>query len=165
MRAMTAVRCEERRRRHGSGSTAKATRPRQHSTSFRQRGPQVRHSSMRPGWGSVKHRMERPQGVHPARTLAEALWFPVTLFLGLLFCLAPALHAPQPHNAKVVVAHSAPDSAGETLLQRQHPGGFVITAVAGRQEARRAVLDRDAVAGYVPGRTHGVLYVAKANGM
>lgn len=113
----------------------------------------------------MRHRIKLSQEAHPARTLAEALWFPTMLFLGLLFCLAPALHAPQPHNAKVVVAHSAPDSGGEALLQRQHPGGFVITAVAGRQEARRAVLDRDAVAGYVPGRTHSVLYVAKANGM
>ncbi|MFJ3305176.1 carboxypeptidase regulatory-like domain-containing protein [Streptomyces sp. NPDC086549] len=98
-----------------------------------------------------------------SRTLAEALWFPVALFLGFLFCFAPALHAPQPHHAKVVVAGRVPEGKVETALRRQYPGGFDVTSVAHARAARRAVLDRKAVAGYVPGG-HPVLYVAKANG-
>ncbi|MGW1798313.1 carboxypeptidase regulatory-like domain-containing protein [Streptomyces sp. NPDC001984] len=110
-------------------------------------------------------RIERPRGIHTGRTLAEALWFPTALFLGLLFCFAPALHAPQPHHAKVVVAHRAQERRVDTALQRRHPDGFDVTAVADARAARRAVLDRDAVAGYVAERRQGVLYVAKANGM
>ncbi|MFD3586135.1 carboxypeptidase regulatory-like domain-containing protein [Streptomyces sp. NPDC058683] len=99
-----------------------------------------------------------------ARALAEALWFPVTLFLGFLFCFAPALHAPQPHHAAVVVAGRAPEAEVEAALHRHHPGGFDVTSVADARAARRAVLDRSAVAGYVGGH-RPVLYVAKANGM
>ncbi|GGI99467.1 carboxypeptidase regulatory-like domain-containing protein [Streptomyces brasiliensis] len=110
-------------------------------------------------------RIERPRGIHPVRTLAEALWFPAALFLGFLFCFAPALHAPQPHHAKVVVAHRATERKVDAALQRRYPDGFDVTAVADARAARRAVLDRDAVAGYVAGRRHSVLYVAKANGM
>ncbi|MET9384228.1 carboxypeptidase regulatory-like domain-containing protein [Streptomyces sp. NPDC002928] len=109
-------------------------------------------------------RVERPQRAAAARTLAEALWFPAALFLGFLFCFAPALHAPQPHHAKVVVVGPALERQVDTALQRHYPGGFDITAVADAQEARRAVLDRDAVAGFTGGRSP-VLYVAKANGM
>ncbi|AVH61676.1 hypothetical protein C4B68_38985 [Streptomyces dengpaensis] len=99
-----------------------------------------------------------------ARTLAETLMFPAVLFLGLLFCFAPAFHAPQPHHAKVVVAQGAMEREVDTALRRQHPGGFDVTSVADTGEARRAVLDRDAVAGYVDEGRHSVLYVAQANG-
>ncbi|MER5405525.1 hypothetical protein [Streptomyces sp. NPDC002769] len=97
------------------------------------------------------------------RILAETLWFPVALFLGFLFCFAPALHAPQPHHAKVVVAGRAQEARVETALRRQYPGGFDVTAVPYARSARQAVLHRRAVAGYVGGR-HPVLYVARANG-
>ncbi|WP_063795850.1 carboxypeptidase regulatory-like domain-containing protein [Streptacidiphilus griseoplanus] len=103
------------------------------------------------------------RGTSLARTLADALWFPVALFLGFLFCFAPALHAPQPHHVKVAVAGPAEAAAVETVLQRQHPGGFDITEVADGRAARRAVLDRDATAGFTGGR-QPLLYVAKANG-
>ncbi|MFD7445333.1 carboxypeptidase regulatory-like domain-containing protein [Streptomyces sp. NPDC059909] len=53
----------------------------------------------------------------------------------------------------------------DIALQGQRPGGFDVTAAADAGEARRAVLDRDAVAGYVADRRHSVLYVAQANGM
>ncbi|MEU1597586.1 carboxypeptidase regulatory-like domain-containing protein [Streptomyces sp. NPDC005708] len=114
----------------------------------------------------MKHRIERPQGIPLARTLAETLMFPAVLFLGLLFCFPTAFHAPQPHHAKIAVAGPAVERKVDTALQLQHPGGFDVTAVADAQEARRAVLNRDAVAGYaVEGRHSSVLYVAKANGM
>ncbi|MFE6551547.1 carboxypeptidase regulatory-like domain-containing protein [Streptomyces sp. NPDC057746] len=113
----------------------------------------------------MTHRIEHPQGIPLARTVAETLMFPTLLFLGLLFCLAPALHAPQPHHAKIAVAGRAAERTVDAALQRQHPGGFDVTAVADAQEARRAVLDRDAVAGYVAGHRQSVLYVARANGM
>ncbi|MEV6995129.1 carboxypeptidase regulatory-like domain-containing protein [Streptomyces sp. NPDC093228] len=113
----------------------------------------------------MTHRIDRPQGIPLARTLAETLMFPTLLFLGLLFCLAPALHAPQPHHAKVAVADPAVERKVDAALQQQHPDGFDVTAVADAREARRAVLDRDAVAGYVAGRRQSVLYVARANGM
>ncbi|MGD1221124.1 carboxypeptidase regulatory-like domain-containing protein [Streptomyces krungchingensis] len=99
-----------------------------------------------------------------ATALAEALWFPAALFLGFLFCFAPALHAPQPHHAKVVVAGAATESRVDGVLRRQQPGGFDVTAVADAGKAREAVLDREAVAGYAEG-DRPVLYVAKANGM
>ncbi|MGW7424039.1 carboxypeptidase regulatory-like domain-containing protein [Streptomyces sp. NPDC054813] len=99
-----------------------------------------------------------------ARVLAETLWFPVTLFLGFLFCFAPALHAPQPHHADVVVAGHAPEAKVEAALHRRFPGAFDVTSVTDDRTARQAVLDRSAVAGYVAGG-RPVLYVAKANGM
>ncbi|WAP53832.1 carboxypeptidase regulatory-like domain-containing protein [Streptomyces sp. S465] len=115
--------------------------------------------------GPATTRIERSRGTSLVRTLAEILWFPVALFLGFLFCFAPALHAPQPHHAKVVVAGPASAARVDAALRRQHPGGFDVTAVADGQEARRSVLDREAVAGFAGGGRHPVLYVAKANGM
>lgn len=100
-----------------------------------------------------------------ARTLAEALWFPVALFLGFLFSFAPALHAPQPHHVKVVVADPAIERRIDSQLQRQYPGAFDVTAVTDGRAARQAVLDRDAAAGFAADSRHPVLYVAKANGM
>ncbi|MEU9476003.1 carboxypeptidase regulatory-like domain-containing protein [Streptomyces sp. NPDC048191] len=112
----------------------------------------------------MKHRIERPQGISVARVLVETLTIPAVLFLGLLFCFPMAFHQPQPHHAKLVIADPAVERTVDTALQRQHPGGFDVTAVADAREARRAVLDRDAVAGYATKGRHAVLYVAGANG-
>ncbi|MFJ2091450.1 carboxypeptidase regulatory-like domain-containing protein [Streptomyces sp. NPDC087901] len=95
------------------------------------------------------------------RTLAEALWFPAALFLGFLFCFAPALHSPTPHHTKIAVA-GAKTQAIEGL-QRLHPGWFDITSVPDAAQARLAVHDREAAAGLVTGDDE-VLYVAGANG-
>ncbi|MFD6279604.1 carboxypeptidase regulatory-like domain-containing protein [Streptomyces sp. NPDC060209] len=103
---------------------------------------------------------QRPRGVPTARTVAEALWFPAALFLGFLFCFAPALHAPQPHHVKVAVA--APGVEDDLL--RHHPGGFDVTVVADDRAARQAVLDRDVAAAYTSHGREAVLYVAQANG-
>ncbi|MGY5123153.1 hypothetical protein ACWC2H_46310, partial [Streptomyces sp. 900105755] len=99
-----------------------------------------------------------------ARILVETLTIPVTLFLGLLFCFPLAFHQPQPHHARIAVAEPAVERKVDTALQREDRGGFDVTAVADAQEARRAVLDRDAVAGFAADGKHAVLYVAKANG-
>ncbi|MGW0786553.1 carboxypeptidase regulatory-like domain-containing protein [Streptomyces sp. NPDC002913] len=107
---------------------------------------------------------QRPRGVPTARTVAEALWFPFALFLGFLFCFAPALHAPQPHHVKVVVAGPAAAGAVAEDLARNHPGGFDVTAVADGRAARQAVLDRDAAAAYTSHGREAVLHVAQANG-
>ncbi|MCX4401112.1 carboxypeptidase regulatory-like domain-containing protein [Streptomyces sp. NBC_01764] len=109
--------------------------------------------------------IERPDGIRLVRTLAEAVMFPLVLFLGLLLSFSTALHAPQPHHAKIVVAHSAVERKVDAALRQQHPGGFDVTAVADARGARQAVLDRDAVAGYVAGPRQSVLYVSRANGM
>lgn len=122
-----------------------------------------RHS---PG-GPAAERIARPAngpGSSLPRTLAEALWFPAALFLGFVFCFAPALHAPQPHQVKVVAAGTTTASQVGTALQQKRPGGFEVTAVADDRAARRAVLDRDAAAGFVGHGRHPVLYVAKADG-
>ncbi|GHK02386.1 hypothetical protein SY2F82_41830 [Streptomyces sp. Y2F8-2] len=100
-----------------------------------------------------------------AGTLAEALTIPALLFLGLLFCFPLAFHEPQPNHVKIVNADPAVERKIDTALQRQHPGGFEVAAVAGAREARQAVLDRGAVAGYAARGRHAVLYVAKANGV
>ncbi|MFI6359372.1 carboxypeptidase regulatory-like domain-containing protein [Streptomyces sp. NPDC050743] len=113
----------------------------------------------------MKHRIERPQGISVARVLVETLTIPAALFLGLLFSFPMAFHQPQPHHIKLVIADRAVERNVDAALQRQHPGGFDVTAVTDAGEARRAVLDRDAVAGFAAkGRHAAVLYVAKANG-
>ncbi|CAL9614642.1 hypothetical protein SUDANB6_05722 [Streptomyces sp. enrichment culture] len=99
-----------------------------------------------------------------ARTLLEAAWFPAALFLGFLFCFAPALHSPQPHHAQVVVAGPATARKVDTALERSHPGGFEVTAVSTTTQAREAVRGRTAVAGFAAGDDGPVLFVAKANG-
>ncbi|MFG2955111.1 carboxypeptidase regulatory-like domain-containing protein [Streptomyces sp. NPDC048291] len=99
-----------------------------------------------------------------AVTLAEALWFPVSLFLGMLFFFAPALHAPQPHHVRVAVAGPVAARQVGSALSGRLPGGFDVTAVADGRAARRSVLDRDTVAGFRQSGRHAVLYVAKANG-
>lgn len=93
-------------------------------------------------------RIRRRRATALGKSVTEASWFPVALFLGFLFCFAPALHAPQPHGAKVAVADPAVASRTGAALQRQQPGGFDVTAVADSRVARQAVLDRDSVAGY-----------------
>ncbi|MBX7554569.1 carboxypeptidase regulatory-like domain-containing protein [Streptomyces sp. NPDC004232] len=112
----------------------------------------------------MKHRIEHPRGVSVARVLVETLTIPALLFLGLLFSFPMAFHQPQPHHAKLVIAGPAVESKVDTALARQHPGGFDVTAVTDAGAARRAVLDRDAVAGFAAKGRHAVLYVAKANG-
>ncbi|MFF2327151.1 MULTISPECIES: carboxypeptidase regulatory-like domain-containing protein [unclassified Streptomyces] len=99
-----------------------------------------------------------------AKTLAEAAWFPAVLFLGILFFFAPALHAPEPHHVRVAVAGTADADRVGGELGRQHPGGFDVSTVRGERQARQAVLDRDAYAGYATDGHRSVLYVAKANG-
>jgi hypothetical protein len=100
-----------------------------------------------------------------ARVLAETLTIPAVLFLGLLFCFPLAFHQPQPHDVKLAVADPAVAHTVDSALQRQRPGGFDVTTVADARAARRAVLDRDAVAGFATRGRHAVLYVAKANGV
>ncbi|MEV7388165.1 carboxypeptidase regulatory-like domain-containing protein [Streptomyces sp. NPDC091215] len=113
----------------------------------------------------MAERAERSKGRSVAITLAETLWFPVCLFLGMLFFFAPALHAPQPHHVKVAVADPALAERVDGVLGTGLPGGFDVTAVADRQAARQSVLDRDTAAGFVEDPRHAVLYVAKANGV
>ncbi|MDQ0815182.1 hypothetical protein QFZ63_006896 [Streptomyces sp. B3I7] len=112
----------------------------------------------------MRHREVRADGTSLLRTLAETLMFPTILFLGLLFCFTSAFHAPRPHDARVVVAHPGTERVIGGALRKAHPGGFDVTAVANAGEARRAVLRRDAVAGYAAESGHPVLYVAQANG-
>ncbi|MER6539365.1 carboxypeptidase regulatory-like domain-containing protein [Streptomyces sp900105755] len=112
----------------------------------------------------MKPRTERAGGVSGARVLVETLTIPVLLFLGLLFCFPLAFHQPQPHHARIAVADLVLERKVDTVLQREHPAGFDVTAVADVGDARRAVLDRDAVAGFAADGKHAVLYVAEANG-
>lgn len=105
-----------------------------------------------------------PLRLRSARTLAEAAWFPAVLFVGFLFCFGLALHAPEPHHAHVAVAGAATADEVETVLARSHPGGFDITPVSDAAQAREAVRDRTAVAGFAAGDDHPVLFVANANG-
>ncbi|MFK0158487.1 carboxypeptidase regulatory-like domain-containing protein [Streptomyces sp. NPDC090493] len=100
-----------------------------------------------------------------AKVLAETLTVPTLLFLGLLFCFPMAFHQPQPDHAKLVVAGAPLERKVDTALQTQHPGGFDVTAVADARQARKAVLDRDAVAGFATQGKRSVLYVAGANGV
>ncbi|MFD6530624.1 carboxypeptidase regulatory-like domain-containing protein [Streptomyces sp. NPDC060184] len=106
----------------------------------------------------------RPRTV---RTLAETLWFPLALFLGFLFCFAPALHSPAPHHAKIAVAGPAAGPGSGTgiaaALRQEYPGGFEVSPVAGDAGARHAVTHREAVAALVTG-DRPVLYVTRAEG-
>ncbi|MER6274657.1 carboxypeptidase regulatory-like domain-containing protein [Streptomyces sp900105755] len=112
----------------------------------------------------MKPRIERPRGVSVARVLIETLTIPVLLFLGLLLCFPLAFHQPQPHHAKIAVAGLTVERRVDTALRREDRDGFDVTAVADARDARRAVLDRDAVAGFAATDGHALLYVAKANG-
>ncbi|MGW0856053.1 carboxypeptidase regulatory-like domain-containing protein [Streptomyces sp. NPDC002690] len=103
----------------------------------------------------------------PVRTLVETLWFPLALFLGFLFCFAPALHSPTPHHAKIAVAGPASGPGSGTgvraALGQEYPGGFEVSSVGGAAEARHAVTRREAVAALVTG-DDPVLYVTRAEG-
>lgn len=99
------------------------------------------------------------------RTLVMGLWLPAIFLAGLLFSFLPAFHHPAPHHVKVAVA--APPA---TTAQLQHrldaaiPDGFTLRPVDTAAEARSAVLNKDAVAAFVPAVRRPQLYGAKANG-
>ncbi|GGR87748.1 hypothetical protein GCM10010169_34970 [Micromonospora fulviviridis] len=99
------------------------------------------------------------------RTLATGLWLPALFLAGLLFSYLPAFHHPAPHHVSIAVAASPAATA-----QLQHeldvavPGGFTLRPTADAAEARAAVLHLSALAAYVPGGPHPLLYGAKANG-
>ncbi|MCX4537242.1 carboxypeptidase regulatory-like domain-containing protein [Streptomyces sp. NBC_00841] len=63
----------------------------------------------------------------------------------------------------MAISDSATARQVDAALQRQYPGGFDIATVSGREEARDAVLDRTAVAGFV-GSPRAELFVAQGNG-
>jgi hypothetical protein len=99
------------------------------------------------------------------RTLAMGLWLPAIFLAGLLFSFLSAFHHPTPHHIKVAVA--APPATTAQLQQRLDtaiPGGFTLRPVDSAAEARAAVLNKDAVAGFAPAAHHPQLYGAKADG-
>ena len=100
-----------------------------------------------------------------ARTLATGLWLPALLLTGLLFSYLPAFHHPAPHHVSIAVAASRAATARlQHELGAAAPGGFTLRPAAGAAEARAAVLHHSAVAAYVPGGPHPLLYGAKADG-
>jgi hypothetical protein len=99
------------------------------------------------------------------RTIAMGLWLPALLLAGLLFSYLPAFHHPAPHHVSIAVAASPAATARlQHALGVAAPGGFTLRPTAGAAEARAAVLHQDAVAAYVPGGPHPLLYGAKADG-
>jgi hypothetical protein len=99
------------------------------------------------------------------RTLVMGLWLPAIFLAGLLFSFLPAFHHPTPHHIKVAVA--APPAATAQLqhqLDTAIPSGFTLQPVDSAAEARSAVLNKDAVAAFVPAVHHPQLYGAKADG-
>ena len=107
----------------------------------------------------------RKRAGEAARTLATGLWLPALLLTELLFSYLPAFHHPAPHHVSIAVAASR---AATARLQHElgvaAPGGFTLRPTAGAAEARAAVLYQSAVAAYVPGGPHPLLYGAKADG-
>ena len=100
-----------------------------------------------------------------ARTLATGLWLPALLLAGLLFSYLPAFHHPAPHHVSIAVAASRAATARlQHELGAAAPGGFTLRPAASAAEARAAVLHQSAVAAYVPGGPHPLLYGAKADG-
>lgn len=93
------------------------------------------------------------------------LWLPALFLAGILFSYLPAFHHPAPHHVSIAVAASP---AATARLQHQldvaAPGGFTLRPTAGAADARAAVLDRSAVAAYVPRGHRPLLYGAKADG-
>jgi hypothetical protein len=99
------------------------------------------------------------------RTLVMGLWLPAIFLAGLLFAFLPAFHHPTPHHIKVAVA--APPAATAQLqheLDTAIPSGFTLQPVDSAAEARSAVLNKDAVAAFVPTGHHPQLYGDKADG-
>jgi len=93
------------------------------------------------------------------------LWLPAIFLAGLLFSFLPGFHHPTPHHIKVAVA--APPAVTAQLqhqLDAAIPSGFTLQPVDSATEARTAVLDEDAMAGFVPSAHHPQLYGAKADG-
>ena len=107
----------------------------------------------------------RKRAGEAARTLATGLWLPALLLAGLLFSYLPAFHHPAPHHVSIAVAASRAATARlQHELGAAAPGGFTLRPAAGAAEARAAVLHQSAVAAYVPGGPHPLLYGAKAEG-
>jgi hypothetical protein len=99
------------------------------------------------------------------RTLVMGLWLPALFVAGLLFSYLPAFHHPTPHHVSIAVAASPAATARlQHELDVAAPGGFNLRPTAGAAGARAAVLHRSAVAAYVPGGHHPLLYGAKAGG-
>ncbi|MEU0509786.1 carboxypeptidase regulatory-like domain-containing protein [Amycolatopsis sp. NPDC006125] len=98
------------------------------------------------------------------RTLAESLWFPVFFALGFVFCYLLAFHAPSPHHIEVAVADETAAARIEAALGQASPDAFDIQPVATADQARQAVLDRDATAAYSADPARPTLFVAKADG-
>jgi Carboxypeptidase regulatory-like domain/Protein of unknown function (DUF3533) len=113
----------------------------------------------------TRGQIDRKRVGEAVRTLAVGLWLPALFLAGLLFSYLPAFHHPAPHQVSIAVAASPAATA-----QLQHeldvaaPGGFTLRPTADAAEARAAVLHQSAVAAYVPGGPHPLLYGAKANG-
>ncbi|MFE4956410.1 carboxypeptidase regulatory-like domain-containing protein [Streptomyces sp. NPDC056653] len=99
------------------------------------------------------------------RTLVMGLWLPALFLVGLLFSYLPAFHHPAPHQVAIAVSASPAATARlQHELDVAAPGGFTLRPTAGAAEARAAVLHHSAVAAYVPGGHHPLLYGAKADG-
>ncbi|GAB3578302.1 hypothetical protein GCM10027445_45320 [Amycolatopsis endophytica] len=107
---------------------------------------------------------ETPEEPSKLRTLAESLWFPVFFACGFVFCYLLAFHSPTPHHIQVAVSGQAAANQIGSVLDQKSPDAFDIQPVATADEARQAVLDRDATAAYSADPAHPVLYVAKADG-
>ncbi|MFE9250446.1 carboxypeptidase regulatory-like domain-containing protein [Streptomyces sp. NPDC007088] len=109
-------------------------------------------------------RSTRGEGLREsALTLVQTLWFPAFMFAGFLVCYLLPFHNPTPHHVKVAV----PAAAARPLqhsLDKSLPGGYDIVPVDSAAQARAAVTDRQAIAGYVPGPGDPRLYTAKADG-
>ncbi|MFE2427739.1 carboxypeptidase regulatory-like domain-containing protein [Streptomyces sp. NPDC059373] len=98
------------------------------------------------------------------RTLAGSLWFPLFFFFGFLLCYVLPFHSPEPHDVKVAVAGPAVAGELQAAFDKKAPGAYDIIPVADGAAAREAVLDREAVAGYVVHGKHATLYTAEAAG-
>jgi hypothetical protein len=109
--------------------------------------------------------MDRRRVGEAVRTLATGLWLPALFLAGLLFSYLPAFHHPAPHHVSIAVAASPAATARlQHELDAAAPGGFTLRPAAGAAGARAAVLQQGAVAAYVPGGRHPLLYGAKADG-
>ncbi|WP_017627151.1 carboxypeptidase regulatory-like domain-containing protein [Nocardiopsis chromatogenes] len=99
------------------------------------------------------------RALETARTLANALWFPVLFAAGFMFCYLLPFHSPAPHDLPVAVQGEEAAAAVSVALEDASPGGFDVVPT---DDPERVVLDRDAVAAYDP--AHHELYVAGSLG-